>query len=366
VRARRTLAWAALGGLAAARALAQTAAPLGNRELAVGVFEAPPYAMKGPSGEWKGFAVDLWKVIAGDLGLPYRFEEGTEERVLEGVADRRLDLAVGPFAATMDRERIVDFSHTYLSAGLVVAVRPRSRMDRLLAMFRSLVDSEAAHLIAAIALLSVLFGLAIWLAERRKNPQFSADPAAGIGSGAWWAGVTTTGVGYGDKVPITLRGRLVAVLWMLVSLVLFVMLTAGLTATLAVAEFQRGRPQDLRRSVVGALDGSAAADFLRRNHVPYRLYPTFRGVLDSLAAKKVDAVMAGEAILRHYAARGVAVELEVLPQTFMSEALAFPLPDGSPLRDPIDSALRRALDGPPYRDLKDRYLGDVGRNGAAP
>jgi len=32
------------------------------------VFEAPPYAMKGPSGEWRGLTVDLWKEIAGDLG----------------------------------------------------------------------------------------------------------------------------------------------------------------------------------------------------------------------------------------------------------------------------------------------------------
>ena len=324
------------------------------------MFEAPPYAMKDSSGQWKGFTVDLWKAIAGDLRLPYRFEEGTEERVLKGVSERRLDLGTGPFAATMDRERVVDFSHTYLRTGLVVAVRPRTRMDRLITLFQTLVDSEAAHLIGAIALLSIVFGFALWLAERRTNPQFPAAPAAGIGSGAWWAGVTTTGVGYGDKVPITVRGRLIALLWMLVSLVLLVMLTAGLTATLAVAEFQRGRPQDLRRSVVGALDGSASADFLRRNRIPYRLYPGFREALDALATKKVDAVMANEAILRHYASQNGGAELEVLPQIFMSEAYAFPLPDGSPLRDPIDSALRRALDGPPYRDLKDRYFGAEG------
>lgn len=329
-----------------------------DRELIVGVFEAPPYAMKDSSGQWTGFTVDLWKTIAGDLRLPYRFEEGTEEGVLKGISERRLDLGTGAFAATMDRERVLDFSHTYLRTGLVVAVRPRTRMDRVITLFRSLIDSEAAHLIGAIALLSIVFGVALWLAERRRNPQFPAAPAAGIGSGAWWAGVTTTGVGYGDKVPITVRGRFIAVLWMLVSLVLIVMLTAGLTATLAVAEFQRGRPQDLRRSVVGALDGSASADFLRRNQLPHRLYPDFRAVLDALAAKKVNAVMANEAILRHYAARSGGAELEVLPQMFMSEAYAFPFPDGSPLRDPIDSALRRALDGPPYRDLKDRYFGD--------
>jgi ABC-type amino acid transport substrate-binding protein len=350
----------ALSFLIAATAAAQTVSKLPDRELVVGVVEAPPYAMKDSSGQWTGFTVDLWKTIAGDLRLPYRFEEGTEEGVLEGISERRLDLGTGPFAATMDRERVVDFSHTYLRTGLAVAVRPRTRAERVITLFRSLVDSEAAHLIGAIALLSIVFGFALWLAERRKNPQFPAGPAAGIGSGVWWASVTTTGVGYGDKVPITLQGRLVAILWMLVSLILFVMLTAGLTATLAVAEFQKGRPQDLRRSVVGALDGSVSADFLRRNQLPYKLYPDFRAVLDALTAKRVDAVMANEAILHHYASRSGGAALEVLPQIFMSEAYAFPLPDGSPLRDPIDAALRRALDGPPYRDLKDRYFGAEG------
>src|SRR5207248_8830215 len=111
-------------------------------------------------------------------------------------------------------------------------------------------------------------GAAVWLAERRRNPQFPVRPAPGIGSGIWWAGVTTSGVGYGDKVPITLRGRVLALIWMLVSLVLTVVLTAALTATLAVAEFGRTwGVEALRHSTVGALDGSAAADFLRRAQV---------------------------------------------------------------------------------------------------
>ena len=323
----------------------------------VGVFEAPPYAMKSQSGDWRGLTVDLWKEIAGELGLRYRLEEKTEGEILEGLSDGRLDLAVGPFAATMERQRVIDFSHTYLNTGLTVAVRRPGRTDRLLNLFRTLVTSEAGHLIAGISLLSILFGAAVWFAERRRNPQFPPPPAPGIGSGLWWAAVTTTGVGYGDKVPITVRGRLVAVLWMLVSLVLYVVLTAGLTATLAVAEFQQARgTESLRHSVVGALDGSASADFLRRNQLSHRLYPSFESAIAALAAKKVDAVRCGEATLRYYATRDAAAKLDILPQIFMAEDLAFPLPDESPLRGPLDEALRRALAGPHYRDLKDRYL----------
>jgi ABC-type amino acid transport substrate-binding protein len=348
------------GLLVATVAAAQTAAPEAapNRELVVGVFEAPPYSLKGPSGEWRGLTVDLWKEVATDLGLRYRLVEKNEDAILEELADGRLDLAVGPFAVTMERERVIDFTHRYLNTGLSVAVRQRSRMERVVNLFRSLASSGAAHLLGAIVILSAVFGGALWLTERRHNPQFPARPAPGIGSGLWWAGVTTSGVGYGDKVPVTVRGRLLAIVWMLVSLVLYVLVTAGLTATLAVAEFERAPSwESLRHTVVGALGGSAAADYLRLNRVSRRLYPEYRGVLQALAERKVDAVMLNEEVLRYYAARTEGARLEILPQIYLAQDFAFPLPDASSLRQPLNQALRRALAGTRYRDLKDGYLG---------
>ena len=257
----------------------------------------------------------------------------------------------------MDRERVLDFTESYLTSGLSVAVRRRTRAERLGNLFRGLATSGAAHIIGGIVLLSVVFGAAVWWVERRHNPQFPPRPSTGIGSGLWWAGVTTTGVGYGDKVPVTLRGRALAVLWMLVSVVLYVLVTASLTATLAVGEFQRVNDlESLRRARVGSLAGSSAADYLRREQVPHRIYASFPMALEALAAKKVDAVMFNEEILRYYADRAPGAKLQVLPQLYMPEDFAFALADSSPLRLPLDRALRRALATTHYRDLKDRYL----------
>ena len=352
-------AWALLALFAALRRIAQTApaAPKTDRELAVGIFEAPPFAMKGPSGEWRGFTVELWKDLATDLGLRYRLIEKTEDHILEELAAGRLDLAVGPFAVTMEREQVIDFSHTYLNTGLSVAVSRRNWVDRLAALLRSLGSSGAGHIIGIVAILTAVFGVAVWLAERRRNPQFPAHPARGIGSGLWWAGVTTSGVGYGDKVPITLRGRLLAILWMLLSLGLYVLVTASLTATLAVAEFQRAPSREgLRHTVVGALEGSAAADYLRRNQSPRRLYPRYRELLEALRTRKVEAVLFNAEMMRYYTERTEGAGLEVIPQIFLVEDFAFPLPDSSALRDPLNRALRRELAGTRYRDLKDTYL----------
>jgi ABC-type amino acid transport substrate-binding protein len=344
----------------AGASLAQQRTPASVLELRAGVFEAPPYSTKNAKGEWRGLTVDLWKQLAAQMGVHYRFVPTSEQEVLEALSSGRLDTAVGPIGATLERQRVVDFSQSYLETGLAMAVRRRGRLERLIDLFRALWSSEASHVLAAISVLTVLFGVLVWLAERRRNPEFPKNPPAGIGSGVWWAGTTTTGVGYGDKVPITLRGRLLALLWMLISIVLVALLTASTTARLATAELARGTTIDaMRHLTVGALDGSASADFLRRSGVARRLYPSFEGALDALARREVDAIMFTENILRYYAARAKHDPIELVPQIFMPESLAFPLPDGSPIRAPLNRALRQTLANPDWRDLRDSYLGSA-------
>jgi voltage-gated potassium channel len=52
-----------------------------------------------------------------------------------------------------------------------------------------------------------------------------------LGSGLWWAAQTVTTVGYGDHVPDTIGGRLVAVLVMLLGIGVVAIVTAAITST---------------------------------------------------------------------------------------------------------------------------------------
>jgi voltage-gated potassium channel len=49
-------------------------------------------------------------------------------------------------------------------------------------------------------------------------------------TGVWWAVVTTTTVGYGDVAPVTLEGRLLATMLMLIGLGLMSTLSASIAA----------------------------------------------------------------------------------------------------------------------------------------
>jgi len=92
------------------------------------------------------------------------------------------------------------------------------------------------------ALLSVLLGLAIvllaaasiaYLLERDTDPAFSSIPAA-----LWWAIVTLTTTGYGDVVPHTVPGRMLAGIVMVCGIMVFALM-AGILATGYAEEMRR-------------------------------------------------------------------------------------------------------------------------------
>ncbi len=62
-------------------------------------------------------------------------------------------------------------------------------------------------------LLFMLSGVFIWVVEVRNNGQFAT-----IGDGFWWSIITFSTTGYGDKVPVTFIGRLIAVVTILVGI----------------------------------------------------------------------------------------------------------------------------------------------------
>lgn len=86
-------------------------------------------------------------------------------------------------------------------------------------------------LLVICLVLSLFSGFIIWLLEKHKNPsEFPSSFCSGLWEGAWWAIISMTTVGYGDKTPISLPGRLYSVFWILLGITMFSILTSALTA----------------------------------------------------------------------------------------------------------------------------------------
>ena len=56
------------------------------------------------------------------------------------------------------------------------------------------------------------------------------DDVAGVWDGVWWAVVTITTVGYGDKYPKTVAGRMIGIVVMLVGIGFLSVLTATIAS----------------------------------------------------------------------------------------------------------------------------------------
>lgn len=78
-------------------------------------------------------------------------------------------------------------------------------------------------------LICIVFAVSMWLLEMRVNPNFENLFLTGVGTGLWWSTVSMTTVGYGD---ITIRspiGRVLAVVWLVIGVMIGCFTTATMT-----------------------------------------------------------------------------------------------------------------------------------------
>ena len=113
--------------------------------------------------------------------------------------------------------------------------RLERRLDR--AVSRATTPRGAAIVIATVStVMTVGSGAVMTLVDRHNYPS--------IGSGLWWAAQTVTTVGYGDNVPMTVAGQIVAVVVMLVGIGFLTVITAAITSTFVSRSRREQTPSD--------------------------------------------------------------------------------------------------------------------------
>ncbi len=209
--------------------------------LRVAVYDVPPYGHLEPDGSIDGVSVDLWRRAAEVLRRDYRLIPVAQmETILQGLERKDYDAALGAITITPERLARVDFSYPAHRSGVAVAIRQDTGPMAALASYGSVL-AELGPLIALTFALLIVMGVAMWIAERPMWPRNHESAVDTLRDGVYWAVVTMTTVGYGDKTPKTTAGRIIAVLWMLASVALISILSTSIVSRLT-ADRVAGRP----------------------------------------------------------------------------------------------------------------------------
>ena len=151
------------------------------------------------------------------------------EAILEGLERKDYDAAIGAITITPARLARVDFSYPTHRSGVAVAVRQDAGPIAALASYGSVLAELLPRLALTFALL-ILMGVAMWLAERSLRSRNHKSAVATLRDGVYWAVVTMTTVGYGDKTPKTAAGRVIAISWMLASVAMISILSTSIVS----------------------------------------------------------------------------------------------------------------------------------------
>jgi ABC-type amino acid transport substrate-binding protein len=311
-------------------------------------------------------SIDLWQAIA--LQIDREFEYVTCTGVgdkLQRLEQGRIDIAIGGITITEEREEVLDFTHPVYETGLDILI-PKTDKPTLLGLISSLFEGRKIYFFGALLILMVVAGHIIWLVERsskKRATSFHQRYFPGVFEGMYWALITASTIGYGDKVPQRWVGRILAAIIILIFLPLFGFFIAQLSSDLTMQSL-RGSitgPQDLRGRRVAVVDGTTSFEYMKKIPADIDVFEKVEDAFDALLKDEVDAVVYDAPNLRYYAMGEGKGKFAVVGKIFEPQEYGLAVPQGSPLRERINRAILKLIESGELESIKRNWFGNPGR-----
>uniref|UniRef100_UPI0040565395 transporter substrate-binding domain-containing protein n=1 Tax=Candidatus Electrothrix sp. TaxID=2170559 RepID=UPI0040565395 len=324
--------------------------------LTIGVKITPPFIMETEAGGYTGLSIELWERIAKQLGISYKFKEYNFIELLEATENGQVDLSINPFSVTSEREEKMDFTQPFYVASLALAVAT-DQENSTYAFLKNFFSADFLKVVALLFIVIMIFGFLVWLAEKKHNEEFETG-VKGLGHGIWWSAVTMTTVGYGDKSPRTLLGRVIGVIWMFTAVIIISSFTANIAATLTVKKIglQIETVEDLKKISVGTVKKSSSAVFLNNHNVGFRAFKSTEEGVTALAFGKVKAFIYDEPILKHLIQENdLDSKIQLHENKFGTDYYSFSAPRNSRLLKQVNIALLKEIESPEWKKVLASY-----------
>jgi len=308
--------------------------------------ESSPFVMQyGDNIE--GFAVDLLRRISEICQFEYTLTiKETIPDVYNIMKENNADLAIGGFPMSLKYEHFVDYTYPVFKSGSQIMTmrsqHPGAFGKYLGGFIGALFSLDVLKVILSLFLLLFLSANIVWFAERKNNPtMFPKNYMTGIWESFWWSSVTVTTVGYGDKTPKSLVGRLCALVWMFAGIFVISYFTATISSSHTVSKLENkyNSPHDLIGKQVGSVKGSTVSRYLKTIGVRLFEFNSIDIAYKALQKNLITAVVYDAPVLRYYVQKDSQDRYILGSREFKKKNYGFLLPANSPHEESINRAI---------------------------
>jgi polar amino acid transport system substrate-binding protein len=345
-------------GWGAASANAQEAINATAGKVVVATRVLPPFIIETDT-QFTGFSADLWNELAKRVGVTFDWKKTENVKAILGAVEAgEAQVGIAAISITAAREQQFDFSQPMFESGLQVMVSSQDEggfsIRQLLGYFT---QGAMPYLLGILALLILIPGHVVWLAERRHaESTFSRHYIPGIFQTMAWALSAAAGQQNGD--PRSRLGRFMSVAAIFVSLLFLTYWQAELTSSFTVQQLQGeiSGPDDLPGKRVGTTTASTSAAYLKGQQAQVEEFQTIDEAFKALEGAKLDAVVFDAPVLLYHAAHAGRGKVRVVGPVFKRENYGILFPRGSDLRKRINEALLTMREDGTYDALYNKWF----------
>ncbi|XP_073230546.1 uncharacterized protein [Porites lutea] len=246
-------AWETLASSNATNATSACAKQVSDRcplSLKIDWWEIPPYIYKNEKGEVKGIFHQVLEKLVREccdkdpegiqldsvpvcVKLNYSEVPSNDSEVVKKHINMNGTVMSMPIYG--DMKDITFQNHPFYpvveSPGVVFIVKKEDSSNAAKAVMEAVFQGWPVLLLTLI--MAALSGIVVWALDTYWNPEeFPRSFFKGTWEGFWWAFVSMTTVGYGDRAPRSVLARTFAFIWVLIGLVIISIFTATVTTSL--------------------------------------------------------------------------------------------------------------------------------------
>jgi len=325
-----------------------------NKEIKVAVAEFPPLVEK-KGKKYSGFEVDLWEKIAQDAKIKYSYIQVPFQKIFSTIQSGKADIGFAGATMNEEREKIIDFSHSTFDSGLSILVQSSQKVS-IFNTIKTVFNKDIKKILLTLLGFVLIIGHIIWLIE--KGSAFSSAYFPGIIEALWWGMVTVSTVGYGDFSPITIVGRIVGAIVILLGLAIFGLYIAKVSSLMTVKSLRNKieSPEDLKDKKVATKSKTTSEEFLKELGVKVFAFPEISQAFEKLEKGEVDAVVFDSPVLLHYVKQKKDSKTMITGKMFDNQKYGFIIKEGDKIKEKINREILKLREDGFYKKLYKKYF----------